>query len=338
MNVKELHIQTPFELESGESLPEIRITYHTYGQLNAKKNNVIWVCHALTASSGIHDWWKGLYGKGKVFDPDKYFIISANNLGSPYGTISPKFRHPRTGERYGLSFPKFTLRDTALMHLELKKALGINDIHLLIGGSCGGNICLEMSMLLGKQIKNLTLLCCSAKEKPWTIAIHESQRIALHGDSDFFENKNGAGKIGLKSARAFALPFYRTAASMNIRQEEKDLNKKDSFRASSYIKYQGEKFVNRFDAHCYYKLLNALDTHNVGRGYNSVEEALQLIQAKTLVIGIDSDIFIPIEEQKYLAENILNAKYVEVKSIFGHDAFLIEFEQIGGFISNEFSL
>lgn len=336
MNAKHLHINSPFQLENGESLPEIQITYHTYGKLNSKKDNVIWICHALTANSEIHDWWKGLYGEGKVFDPEKYFIVCANNLGAPYGTISPKFNHPKTGDRYGLSFPEFTLRDTAKMHLKLKQKLGIKNIHLLIGGSCGGNICLEMAILLGNQIKKLALLCCSAYEKPWTIAIHESQRIALRGDSDFFENKDGAGKAGLKSARAFALPLYRTAVSMNIRQNEKNLNKQNDFRASSYINYQGEKFVSRFDAHCYYKLLNALDTHNVGRGYDSIPKALKLIQAKTLVIGIDSDIFIPIEEQKYLAEHISNSKYVEVKSIFGHDAFLIEFEQINKFILNEF--
>lgn len=332
MKTNHLRIKSPFSLENGDYLPEIQIAYHTYGQLNSKKDNVIWVCHALTANSQIDDWWKGLFGEERVFDPGKYFIVCANNLGAPYGTISPKFSHPKTGERYGLSFPEFTLRDTARMHLELKKALGIEDIHLLIGGSCGGNICLEMAIFLGKKVKNLALLCCSAQEKPWTIAIHESQRIALRGDADFFENKEGAGLEGLKTARAFALPFYRTAVSMNVRQSEEDLTKKSDFRASSYINYQGEKFVARFDAHCYYKLLNALDTHNVGRGHNSVPEALGKIKADTLCIGIDSDIFIPIEEQKYLAKHIPNSKYAEVKSIFGHDAFLIEFGQINGLV------
>lgn len=332
MNAQHLHIKSSFQLESGESLPEIQIAYHTYGKLNSKKDNVIWICHALTANSAIHDWWKGLYGVGRVFDPEKYFIVCANNLGSPYGTVSPKSSHPESGERYGLSFPEFTLKDTAKMHLKLKEALGIDRIHLLIGGSCGGNICLEMAIMLGEKIEKLALLCCSAQERPWTVAIHESQRIALRGDTDFFENKPDAGQAGLKSARAFALPLYRTAESMNYRQKEEDLSKKEDFKASSYVNYQGEKFVKRFDAHCYYKLLNALDTHNVGRGYDSVPDALQKIQAETLCIGIDSDIFIPVEEQKYLAEHIPNARYVEVKSIFGHDAFLIEFEQINGLI------
>lgn len=336
MDAQELIINKPFELESGESLPEIRIAYHTYGSLNEAKDNVIWICHALTANSAIHDWWKGLFGEGKVFDPEKYFIVCANNLGSPYGTISPDHHHPTTGVRYGMDFPEFTLKDTANLTIELMKALTIKDIHLLIGGSCGGNICLEMAIALEERIKHLALLCCSAREMPWTIAIHQSQRVALEGDSDFHMNKSGAGKEGLRAARAFALLLYRTAASMNLRQKEEDLDKLKDFKAASYINYQGEKFTKRFDAQCYYKLLNALDAHNVGRGYGSVNQALSSIRAKTLCIGIDSDIFIPIAEQQFLAENIPNAKYVEVKSIFGHDAFLIEFEQINDFVLKEF--
>ncbi len=336
MQAKELIISEPFQLESGASLPETRIAYHTYGKLNAEKNNVIWICHALTANSAIHDWWKGLYGEGKVFDPEKYFIVCANNLGSPYGTISPKMTHPDSGKRYGLDFPEFTLRDTARMIIQLMDALELNDIKLLIGGSCGGNICLEIAMILGYRVQNMALLCCSAREMPWTIAIHQSQRIALEGDADFFDNKDGAGKNGLRAARAFALTLYRTASSMNFRQKEEDLKKVDNFRAASYINYQGEKFVNRFDAQCYYKLLNALDSHNVGRGADSVPHALGKIEATTLCIGIDSDLFIPVEEQKFLAEHIPNAKYVEVKSIYGHDAFLIEFEQINALVLEGF--
>lgn len=332
MQQQSIILSAPFKLESGETLSELQIAYHTYGKLNKARNNVIWVCHALTANSVLHDWWAGLFGKEKVFDPEKYFIVCANNLGSPYGTSSPDHINPDSGERYGMSFPDFTLRDSAKMIIELMEALNINDLELLIGGSCGGNICLEIAMQLENRVKNLALLCCSAKEKPWTIAIHEAQRIALDGDPDFKNNKSGAAKNGLRTARACALPFYRTAESMNLKQREKDLNKTSDFPAASYIKYQGDKFINRFDAHCYYKLLNALDTHNVGRGQESINHALSIIKSKTLCIGIDSDLFIPVEEQKLLAEQIPNAQYVEVKSIYGHDAFLIEFEQINRFV------
>ncbi len=328
MNCKTYTFSKPFQLESGERLSNAQIRYSTYGVLNERKDNVIWVCHALTASSEIHDWWAGLFGSGNVFDPDKYFIVCANNLGSPYGTTSPDHLNPETAERYGMSFPEFTLRDTANLTIDLMGLLDIASVHLLIGGSCGGNIALEIAIAQGQVIKNLALLCCSAREMPWTIAIHQSQRIALDSDPDFKNNKSNSAIDGLCAARAFALPFYRTAQSMNTRQQEENLNKLTNFKSASYIDYQGEKFAKRFDAHCYYKLLNALDTHNIGRNKDSISAALASIKTNTLVIGIDTDLFIPVNEQLFIVEHIPNASYAEIKSMFGHDAFLIETEQI----------
>ncbi len=321
-----------FDLELGGLIQELTLCYQTYGRLNEKRDNVIWVCHALTANAEVDQWWSGLYGPGNLFDPEKYFIVCVNNLGSPYGTTSPNVQNPETGNRYGMDFPDFTLRDTARSIILLMEHLNLNAINLLIGGSCGGNIALEISILKQAFIKNLVLLCCSAQESPWSIAIHHSQRIALEADPDFQKNAPFSAAKGIKAARAFALPLYRTPTSMNKRQEEQDSNKVKDFRAASYINYQGDKFAKRFDAHCYYKLLCALDTHNLARGRNSVENALSQIEANTLVIGIDSDIFIPVVEQKKLAHYIPNARYAEINSIFGHDAFLIETEQIQAFV------
>lgn len=322
------HSSEAFELELGGRIQELTIRYHTYGKLNQAKDNVIWVCHALTASSSVKDWWPELFGEGNVFDSNKYFIVCANNLGSPYGSSSPLHIDPQSNERYGMSFPDFTLKDTAKAILKLMSALEIEQIHMLIGGSCGGNIALEIAIQAGNKIKNLVIMCCSSKETPWTIAIHESQRLALKADPEFRSNHSGAAKNGLKAARAFALPFYRSSQSMNFRQIEEEEDKTSGFKAASYVAYQGDKFVNRFDAHCYFKLLNALDTHNVGRNEESVLKALRKVKAKTLVFGIDTDIFIPVAEQLYLVKHIENAKYAEIKSIFGHDAFLIETDQI----------
>ncbi len=331
---KDAIFQSPFALESGQTLPELRVRYHTYGKLNAAKDNVVWVCHALTANSAVHDWWSGLFGAGNVFDPERFFIVCANNLGSPYGTSSPEHSDPQTSVRFGMDFPEFTLRDTALASIKLMEHLGIDKIHLLVGGSCGGNIAEEIAILRSDMVQQMVLMCCSAKEQPWTIAIHHAQRITLDADADFRTNKSEAGVDGLRAARAFALPLYRNPVSMNLRQAEEELDKLTDFKASSYVNYQGEKFIKRFDAHCYYKLLNALDTHNVGRYRGSIEAALAKIKAKTLVIGIDTDIFIPKEEQKFLAEHIPNATYNEINSIYGHDAFLIETEQIRTMIVN----
>ncbi len=166
-------LDEPFPLESGGEINEPIIAYHTYGKLNENRDNVIVICHALTANSDADDWWHDLFGKGDVFDWDKYFIICGNNLGSPYGASSPKQIDPKTNERYGLDFPFYTIRDTARLHLKLIEFFEINKIKLLIGGSCGGNICQEIAYTLKEKVENMTLLCCSAKESPLVIAARE---------------------------------------------------------------------------------------------------------------------------------------------------------------------
>ncbi len=332
------HLDTPFILESGQQIDEPVIAYHSYGKLNENKDNVIFICHALTANSDADDWWHALFGKGDIFDWDKYFIICANNLGSPYGTSAPNQIDPSTNELYGMDFPFFTIRDTALLHIKLLEHFNINNIKLLIGGSCGGNICQEIAYLWEERIQNMVLLCCSSMETPWTIAIHESQRITLNSDPTLKLKQLDAGQSGLKACRGVALPFYRTHASFKLRQKEIDINKVQDFRASTYINYQGDKFVKRFNAHCYYKLLTALDTHNVGRGRDSIEKALSKIKANTVVIGFDSDILIPKIEQQFIAKHIPNAAYAEIKTLFGHDAFLIETDDIRKQIRNHINI
>lgn len=323
-----LQLKEPFILENGVSIDLPVIAYNTYGKLNEKRDNVIVICHALTANSDADDWWHGLFGKGDIFDWDKYFIICANNLGSPYGSSSANQINAKNEQRYGLDFPFYTIRDTALLNIKLLEHFKINKIKLLIGGSCGGNISQEIAYSWGKQIENMAIMCCSAQETPWVIAIHEAQRAVLKADPSFTENREDAGEAGLKACRAVALPMYRTATSFNLRQKEIDLDKVDDFRAASYIKYQANKFINRFNAHCYFTLLNALDTHNIGRGRGSLEMALSKITANTVVIGFDTDLLIPKIEQQFLAKHIPNAEYIEIKTMFGHDAFLIEHEDI----------
>lgn len=323
-----LKLEKPFHLEEGGIIEEPVIAYHTYGELNENRDNVILVCHALTANSDADDWWHGLFGKGDIFDWDKYFIICANNLGSPYGTSSAKQTNPSDGKIYGLDFPFFTIRDTAMLHLHLLEYFKIDKIKLLIGGSCGGNIAQEIAYSLQDKIENLVLLCCSSRESPWAIAIHQAQRLVLQSDETFIDKTEEAGNKGLKACRATALPYYRTQHSFNIRQSELSLETVKDFRSSSYINYQGDKFVNRFNAHCYFTLLNALDTHNIGRNRKSIEAALAKITANTAVIGFESDLLVPVKEQQFLAKHIPNADYFEIKSIYGHDAFLIEHEHI----------
>ena len=330
------HLKEKFELELGGSISGLKIGYHTYGTLNEDKSNVIFAVHALTANSDVSDWWSGLFGENRLFDPNKYFIICANNLGSCYGTTCADDINPDNEKRYGLDFPRITIRDTAVLHQLLLDHLGIDKVKFLIGGSCGGNISQEMAILNPDAFENMILLCCSAKESPWVIGIHESQRMAMNVDPTLHQNNSIAGSEGLRAARAMALPYYRSFISFVERQSESDINKTSNFRAASYLKYQGEKFVNRFNAHSYYTLLSTLDTHNVGRNRSSIKEALKEIKARTLVIGFNTDLLIPTGEQKFLAENIPNAKYEEIETLFGHDAFLIETDLILEKIKNHF--
>jgi homoserine O-acetyltransferase len=205
VNKHTLVLQDSFTLESGAELKKPQVVYHTDGQLNEAKDNVILVVHALSANSEVRDWWDGLYGEGNVFDPERYFIICINNLGSPYGTVSAISENPTTGEPYGADFPFFTIRDTARLHMRVLHELGLDQIDTLIGPSCGGNIAQEMSIDLGEDVKNLILICCSSQETPWVIAVHEAGRQALKADPTFLSSQDG-GREGLKAARALAIP------------------------------------------------------------------------------------------------------------------------------------
>src|SRR5690606_13691216 len=317
-----------FKLENGKRIKNLQITYHTYGNLNAQKDNVIWVCHALTANSDVLDWWPGLFGENALFNPSTHFIICANIIGSPYGTTNPLSTDPVTGLPYYLSFPQFSVRDLAAAHHLLADHLGIKKIAVVIGGSLGGQQALEWAIADPGRIDRLILVATNAAHSPWGIAFNESQRLAISSDRTFYANKPDGGAKGLKVARSIALLSYRTYETYGATQLESSDEKIDDFRASSYQNYQGEKLVKRFNAYSYWFLSKAMDAHNVGRGRDGAEKALQHIRAKTLVIGITSDILFPLDEQKYLAKHIRNAKFAAINSFYGHDGFLIETKQI----------
>ncbi|MFD0793870.1 homoserine O-acetyltransferase [Mucilaginibacter litoreus] len=317
-----------FELEAGRSLQGIEIGYTTYGTLNKNRDNVVWVCHALTANSDVFEWWKGLFGHQDHFNPDDYFIICANVLGSPYGTTSPLSNNPATGQPYFLAFPEFTIRDIVKGHQLLANHLGIDHIEILLGGSLGGQQALEWSILEPERIKNLILIATNASHSPWGIAFNESQRLAISADRTFFAGSADGGSKGLKAARSIALLSYRNYKTYGITQQEDGDDIPGTFKAASYQNYQGEKLVNRFNAYSYWYLSKAMDSHNVGRGRHGVDKALSLIKARTLVIGIKSDVLFPVEEQQYLFRHIPKSAFAELDSFYGHDGFLIETEDL----------
>jgi homoserine O-acetyltransferase/O-succinyltransferase len=319
----------PFVLENGQSLPELTIAYHSYGQLNANKDNVIWVCHALTANSDAKDWWPGMIGDGLLFDTSKYFVICANIVGSCYGSTGPLSTNPQTGKPYFDSFPVVTIRDMVKAHILLREDLGIQKIRLLTGGSIGGYQVLEWALMEKDVIENLLLLTTSAAESAWGIAVHTAQRLAIEADTTWKEPRSDAGIKGMKAARAIGMLTYRSYNILVEKQTDEDVNKLDNYKAASYIIHQGDKLVKRFNAYTYWMLTKAMDSHNIARGRTKdIASALKMIPHKTLIIGISSDVLCPVAEQKFMAENMPNATYVEINSAYGHDGFLVEIDKI----------
>jgi len=331
--VKNFQYKQAFELEQGGILPELDVAYHSFGHLNAAKDNVVWVFHALTANSDPTDWWKGVVGDGSPINPKEHFIICANVLGSFYGTTNPRSINPATGESYGLDFPAFTVRDVVRVHDLLRQYLGISKIQLCLGGSFGGHQALELALLQPKIVQSLVLLATSARETAWSIAIHEAQRMAIETDVTWTNNTLKAGAAGLKTARALGLISYRTIESYLEKQTDEEA-KLDQHKAASYVRYQGEKLEKRFHAHCYWHLTKCLDSHHLGRGRDAIETVLSKINVPTTIIGIKSDLLIPVSEQLFLAKHIPNSAYFEITSKFGHDGFLIEIEQINSILVN----
>ncbi|TFF39602.1 homoserine O-acetyltransferase family protein [Mucilaginibacter psychrotolerans] len=325
-----------FELESGSKIRDLQIGYNTYGTLNKNRDNVVWVCHALTANSDVFDWWKGLFGEHDYFNPDEHFVICANIICSPYGTSNPLSINPNTGLPYYLAFPEITIRDMVKAHKLLADHLEIEHIELLLGGSLGGQQALEWSITEPARIKNLILIATNARHSPWGIAFNESQRLAIRADRTFYANAPDGGSKGLLAARSIALLSYRGYKTYDITQQEEDNAHTDNFRASSYQAYQGQKLVNRFNAYSYWYLTKVMDSHNVGRGRGGVDKALSLIKARTLVIGIKSDVLFPIEEQQYLFRHIPKSAFAELDSFYGHDGFLIETQDLTKIITSFF--
>ena len=322
-------------LESGAVLAEVDITYDTFGTLNEAKDNVIWVCHALTANSDVADWWPHTVEEGCFLDPTRYFIVCANFLGSHYGTTSPLSVNPTTGEKYYYDFPQITVRDMVKCHQLLAKHLGIERVKLLIGSSIGGFQCMEWAISEPKFMESVALIATTACTEPWAAAFNESQRMAIRTDKTWGELRDDAGIDGMAVARSIALISYRGGAAYNAtQQDENPAEASFTRRAHSYQQYQGEKLRRRFNAMSYYRLSEAVDSHNIARGRGSIAEALAKIEARALVVAISSDILFPPEAHVPMREHIRDVEYHLIESEFGHDGFLVEHEKLNTIIQN----
>lgn len=366
MNLQYFDYKFSFPLESGGNLPGFRLAYTTYGTLD-EEASVVWVCHALTGNADAGDWWGGMVGPSKYFDPgldsprtdvpglegsrtdrsrsgvgaettpagavpNRNFIVCANVLGSCYGSTGPLSVNPETGEPYYHDFPVITIRDVVGALDLLRQELGIRTIHTCIGGSLGGEQAIEWAIFQPDLIQNLVVIAASAVASPWCIAFNEAQRMAIEADPTWRERRDDAGAAGMKAARAVAMISYRNYDTYGFTQALDNNEQTDDFKAAGYQRYQGEKLAERFNAFTYWVLSKVMDAHNVGRNRGSIPNALGRIRARTLVVGIRSDLLFPPAEQQFLVRHIPDATYEEIDSLYGHDGFLIEFRPLAGII------
>jgi homoserine O-acetyltransferase len=327
-----------FEFESGAVVREAEVVYDSWGTLNDAGDNAVVVCHTLTGNTDVAEWWPGLLGPGKVLDTDQYFVICASVIGSPYGGLSPLAINPETGTRYGPDFPSVTVRDTVRLHQRLLDALGVTRIEFATGASLGAMQVLEWA-LEDERIQAIVPISAGATHSAWGIGWSETQRQCIFADpkwkGGWYDPADPPAR-GLANARMAAMLSYRCGPAYNERfgRNVTGMNGTTLFDVESYLRYQGEKLVKRFDANCYVSLTRQMNSHDVGRGRGGVDAALGALDLPTLVIGVSSDILYPFEEQQELAGYIQGANLALLESPHGHDAFLIELDQLGQLLSD----
>lgn len=325
--IQYFHYTEAFQLENLQQIAGLTLAYHTYGTLNAAKNNVIWVFHAFTANSDCLDWWQALFENNPTINPSEHFIVCVNMPGSCYGSTGPLSINPQTNTPYFYDFPQFSIKDIARSFALLHQYLQLGNIYLGIGGSMGGQVLLAWTVMQPRLFINICILATNARHSAYGIAYNATQRAAIANDKSWGEWSAKAGLEGMKIARAIALLSYRTYESYTYFQSGK-MTDESTYKAESYQKYQGEKLAQRFNAFSYYFLSKSMDSHCLGATPNDIIDKLANITAKTLVLAIENDMLFPIQEQRFLADHIEGAQLKVLNSIFGHDGFLLETQQI----------
>jgi len=351
-----------FKLESGEKFGPITVAYETFGKLNEKKDNAILIIHALTGSSHVTSdydrdnktpgWWDLYVGRGKPVDTNKYFVICSNYLGGCYGTTGPSSINPETKKPYGLSFPIITVKDMVEVQKRLIDHLGIKKLKSIIGGSLGGMQVLEWAVQYPESMETSIVIASAYKTSPQVIAFGEVGRNAIMADGNF-NNGNYYGKKhpekGLAIARMVAHITYLSKDSMESkfgRDLKKVILETDElyglfgpmFQVESYLRYQGKKFVMRFDANSYLYITKAMDMYDLTRNKKSISEVLSRVKSRMLIVSFKSDWhFRPSESWeivKALMSKDKEVSYVNIDSPYGHDAFLIENKELETIISS----
>ncbi len=327
-------------LASGETLQGVEVAYELYGHLSPSGDNVVLVCHALTGSAGAGGpggWWEPLIGSGRAIDTDRYAVLCSNILGSCYGTTGPASINPATGKTYGPDFPEITVGDMVEAQLAVARELGIRRLVSVAGGSLGGLQVLEWAARAPGLVESIIPIGCGLAHQPWQIAFNEVARQAIRLDPAWVGGHYTSQPAqGLGLARMIAMISYRSAESFRERFGRERSRGGGDFDVSAYLYGQGDKLVQRFDANAYMRITTAMDGFDVGAGRGGAAKALSGFRGAGLVIGIDSDVLYPVSDQleivETLRENGNRVEYRELQSVHGHDAFLMEWEQLSGMV------
>lgn len=328
----------PVRLEAGGELARVTLRYAIYGRLNERRDNALLVCHALSGSARVADWWSALVGEGRAFDTSRFCVIGINVLGSCYGSTGALSVNPKTGKRYGGTFPLVTIRDMVRAQSPLIESLGIEKLYAAIGGSIGGMQALQWAIDFPERVARVIAIGACALGA-MGLALNHLQRQAIYSDANFNEgnyDERAQPAKGLALARAIAMCSYKSAElfqdrfarNPNRNGEDPHNDLKSRFDVAGYLDYQGDIFTRRFDANAYVALSKAMDLFDPARGYDSEEDAFRRIRARTLLVGITSDWLFPARDVESLVARMraagVSARYFELISSHGHDAFLAD--------------
>jgi homoserine O-acetyltransferase len=343
----------PFTFKSGQVIPGFTLRYETYGELNATRDNVVVVCHALSGDhhcAGWHSandrkpgWWNNLIGPGKAVDTNRYFVVCSNVLGGCQGSTGPSSVNPETGRPYGVNFPFVTIPDMVRAQKLLLDHLGVVEVHGIIGGSMGGMLAMQFAIEYPQYTRRVIAMATTARESAQAIAFNEVGRQAIMQDPAWNDGdypRDGGPRVGLAIARMMAHITYVSDASMDRKfgRRKKETAATDAytfepqFEVEGYLRHQGQSFINRFDANTYLYITRALDQFDLAHVYGSLESAFSHLNAEMLVVGFTSDWLFPPEQNRSLALAALRAgkraSYAELTTDLGHDSFLLESEQL----------